>query len=89
MPFIHYLSGDFLLKEQCAQGTVELDVFEFFYTRDDAPNFFEGLLSLFANVLVPECESYRQWHKVNALFAILRVRTEAYDGVGRSSFYCF
>lgn len=47
MPFIHYLSGDFLLKEQCAQGTVELDVFEFFYTRDDAPNFFEGLLSLY------------------------------------------
>ena len=36
-----------MLKEQCAQGTVELDVFEFFYTRDDAPNFFEGLLSLY------------------------------------------
>ena len=88
MPFIHYLSGDFLLKEQCAQGTVELDVFEFFYTRDDAPNFFEGLLSLYLQMCLFQSVKVTD-SGINALFAILRVRTEEYNGVGRSSFYCF
>lgn len=50
--------------------------FEFFYTRDDAPNFLREpslylQMCLFQSVKVTDSGI-----KVNALFAILRVRTE-------------
>lgn len=88
MPFIHYLSGDFLLEGTVLRDSLELDVFEFFYTRDDAPNFFEGLLSLYLQMCLFQSVKVTD-SGINALFAILRVRTEEYNGVGRSSFYCF
>lgn len=75
MPFIHYLSGDFLLEGTVLRDSLELDVFEFFYTRDDAPNFFEGLLSLYLQMCLFQSVKVTD-SGINALFAILRVRTE-------------